>query len=78
MSQYNVWMIKNAVKTTITDARDISSLFTTIKIDELEYGDREITVKGRYESSSETGYFTIVFNKNLTPIKINVAAEEEK
>jgi folylpolyglutamate synthase/dihydropteroate synthase len=75
MSEYNIWRIKNAVKSAIADAREVSTLFTTIKIDELEYGVREITVKGRYESSTETGYFEIIFDKGLNPKKISITAE---
>jgi len=78
MSQYSIWMIKNTVKTAIADARNISILFTNIKIDELEYSDKEITVKGRYESLIETGHFTIIFDKNLNAIKIDIRAEEEE
>ncbi len=78
MSHYSIWRIKNTVKTAIADARNISILFTNIKIDELEYSDKEITVKGRYESSIETGHFTIIFDKNLNAIKIDIRAEEEE
>ncbi|HDJ89583.1 MAG TPA: hypothetical protein ENG40_02690 [Thermoprotei archaeon] len=76
MSQYNVYAIKNIVERIIADARDTGILFTTIKIDRLEYEDKEIIVKGEYKSLIEKGCFEIVFNKNLDPMKINIVMKE--
>ena len=76
MRQYTVYTIKNAVERIIADARDIGVLFTTIKIDKLKYKDKEIIVKGKYESSIERGCFEIVFNENLNPTEINIVMKE--